>query len=295
MKCIQKFLLPLLAILLVLPAFAQLPTTCMNMPTGRAENIVTSTVGNYTLPITAASWTGGTATVTVANSLSIGNIVIVSGIATASGTNSSFNGQVTLTGASSTAIQYAVGVNPGTAVISTVAQVYYPGTSYLGHCIGGVVYQVPLMGTAVNVAPVAPFQVGPSTTYGQVIPNVCHAQYNYANDGGAISTITPVNGCTLPANAMVFEEIIYNSTAAAGTGGTLSIGIGASHAALMTTGTGAVANLSGSTFLQGVVVPQTASGFIHVASASAINFTIASTPFTAGVVDVYVFYVTNPS
>ena len=278
-KCIT-FLLALT--ILSVSAFAQLPTTC-TYNTGVKPTEITVPVGALSFTVTNATWASGTTTATLTvgstTGLAVGNTVIVSGVAQRGGTASSgYNGLVTLTAVTASTVSYSVATNPGTFTATTGAQVYFPGTVQYGICANGVVYQIPAF----------------STTFGSTQPLICHAQWNVANDGGAISTITPVNGCTIPAPSVVIGAVVYNSTAAAGTSGTMSIGWGSSHAAIMSTGVGAVANLSGGVFMQTAVYPQGTAAtptYVHLTTPQAINFTIATTVFTAGVVDVYVLYV----
>jgi hypothetical protein len=285
--------------ILSVSAFAQLPTTCNSAPGAKPTDIV-ATTGALTYSVTSATWAAGTETLTIgANSLSIGNIVVVSGLATRGGViTSGGNGQVTLTGQTASTISYAVPVNPGTFAATTTAQVYYPGLTYLGTCINGVVYQVPIYGTAVNNAAVQPTMVGPSTTFGQVQPIICHAQYSFANDGGshtaASGVVTPKNGCTIPAKSAVVGAVIYNSTqATSGGSATVSIGWSGLAAGLMTAATGTVANLSGSVFMTPVIT-STYSTWQTVSAAQPITFTIGTADLTAGVIDVYVTYITMP-
>ena len=268
--------------ILSVSAFAQLPATCTLAPGAKPMEIAVP-VGALSFSVTNATWASGTsiATLTVGSTtgLAVGNIVVVSGVAQRGGTASSgYNGLVTLTAVTASTISYSVTANPGTFTATSGAQVYFPGTVQYGICVNGVVYQIPAF----------------STTFGSAQVMVCHAQWNFANDGGAQTTITPVNGCTIPAPSMVIGAVVYNSTAAAGTSGTMSIGWGSSHAAIMTTGVGAVANLSGGVFMQTAIYPQgTAASptYVHLTTPQAINFTIATTTFTAGVVDVDVLYI----
>ena len=278
-KCFS-FLLALT--ILSVSAFAQLPSTC-DYAVGAAPRHVAVATGALTFQVTAAAWSSGTSTATLTlgstTGLAVGNNVLVSGLMQRGGTaTSGYNGFETLTAVTASTVSYALTANPGTFTATTGAQVYFPGTVQFGVCVSGVVYQVPVF----------------STAFGSSQPMICHAQWNYTNDGGAISTITPVNGCTIPAPSAVIGAVVYNSTAAAGTSGTMSIGWGSSHAAIMSTGIGAVANLSGGVFMQTAVYPQGTAAtptYAHLTTPQAINFTIATTAFTQGVVDVYVLYV----
>ena len=277
-KCIT-FLLALT--ILSVSAFAQLPSTCAYVP-GAAPKPMFASTGSLTYSVTAATWTSGTsvAALTIgAHSLAVGQKVLVSGLKQRGGTvESGFNGLVTLTAITSSTVSYTLAINPGTFTATTGAQVTLPGTPYYGVCANGFVYQL------------TPF----SSLFGTTAVQVCHAQWSFAADGGAISTITPVNGCTIPAPAAIVGAVVYNSTAATGASGTMSIGWGASTAAVMTTAVGAVANLSGGVFMQTAVYPQgTAASptYVHITAPQAMNFTIGTTAFTTGVVDAYVLYV----
>jgi hypothetical protein len=61
----------------------------------------------------------------------------------------------------------------------------------------------------------------------------------------------------------------------------------------MTAATGAVASLSGSVFMTPVIT-STYSTWQTVSAAQPITFTIGTADLTAGVIDVYVTYITMP-
>ena len=172
------------------------------------------------------------------------------------------------------------------------------GLQYFGVCINGTVYQVPIVATNNALPGLVPIgnmgPLVPDAMTGKSLVKFCHAQYNFAVDGGAISTITPTNGCTLPLNGIVVNSFIYVSTAGVGASGTMSVGwgSGANKASLL--GATAVASLTAGSFQQSLIVPQTASTFIHLAAAAPITVTIATTAFTAGVVDIWVEYIGSP-
>jgi hypothetical protein len=65
------------------------------------------------VPITAATWSGGTVTITANNNFQAGNIVDVQGISP-----TGYNGQFTIVSASATQFTYAVTNNPGTATVT---------------------------------------------------------------------------------------------------------------------------------------------------------------------------------
>ena len=279
-------------------AFAQLPLTC-TATAGRGPMPVSVTVGGVSYSVSNATWSAGTAVLTIgANTLSSSNVVIIQGIATQAATlPSGYNGEFTLTAETSSTISYALPANPGTFVATANATVTLPGSVYYGTCINGLVYQIPVYGVSPSQANLSPTVVTTTAGFGTSMPFVCHAQWSYANDGGSHSTnsgvITPVNGCTIPAKSAVIGAIIYNSTQAVGATATLTIGWSGLPAGLMTAGTGAVANLTGSVFMTPVITG-TYSTWQRVATALPITFTIGTADMTAGVVDVYVLYVTMP-
>jgi hypothetical protein len=172
------------------------------------------------------------------------------------------------------------------------------GLQYFGVCVGGTVYQVPLIAVSNSLPGAAPIgnlpPFVPEAMTGKSLLKYCHAQYNFAVDGGAISTITPTNGCTLPLNGIVVNSYIYVSTAGVGASGTMSIGWGSGGNKASLLGATAVASLTTASFQQSLIVPQTASTFIHLAAAAPITVTITTTAFTAGVVDIWVEYIGSP-
>lgn len=133
-----------------------------------------------------------------------------------------------------------------------------------------------------------------SSQYGNPSKGVCHFQYNFAVDTGAIGTIIPANNCTIPAGAIVDGCTIYASTAGTtSASGTLAIGFsgtgGGVNKLLAAT---AAASVTG--VLQCVILPQTASGFIHLTTAGQGEVAIATGALTAGIVDVWATYFVSP-
>ncbi len=131
----------------------------------------------------------------------------------------------------------------------------------------------------------------PNTAFGESVLRCAHAQYSFAVDGGAISTITLANNATIPANAMIMSAAV-NSTTAGTSGGsaTMSIGTSAGSSASSILGATAVASFSSNAKVQAVPVPQTASTWVKLTAAGQITVTIATATFTAGIVEIYVFY-----
>ena len=140
----------------------------------------------------------------------------------------------------------------------------------------------------------ASYATSDTSQFGNPAQGTCHFQYNFAVDGGAVGTIVPANNCVIPKGALITGCTMYASTAGTtSASGTLSIGIsgtgGATNALLAAT---AAASITG--VLQCAVVPQTASGFLHMTTAGAGEVAIATGALTAGIVDVWAYYVTSP-
>jgi hypothetical protein len=134
-----------------------------------------------------------------------------------------------------------------------------------------------------------------SSIFGTVAMGVCHFEYNFAVDGGAIGTIIPKNNCVIPANSIITGSTIYASTAlTTSASGTLSIGYsGTGGGTTKLLAATAAASVTG--ILQSVIVPQTASGFGKITTAGAGEVAIATGAITAGIVDCWIYWVTSPA
>lgn len=150
-------------------------------------------------------------------------------------------------------------------------------------------------GSAITASSVGDAQLVPNTAVGISALRVAHATYNFAVDGGgAPGLITPAANAIIPANSIIIGAVIDWTTAGTGTSNTTAIG---------TTGTGsavnallhatAVASLTG--IVQSQIVQNTASGFVKITTAGTITLTTAVAALTAGVCEIYVFYVTSSS
>ena len=183
-------------------------------------------------------------------------------------------------------------LNLGTWTNYTLPTTVLAGTS-TGQMTTATASQVNALATA--AAGVAAGSVGgagltSNTAVGNTGMQVCHATYNFAVDGGAVSTITPASNCTLPANSVIFNSGIEATTAGT-SGGSATVAVGLSGTGGSTTallGATAVASVTGR--LQSAVVPQTASGWKKLTTAGAVTVTIATAALTAGVIEVYVMY-----
>lgn len=124
---------------------------------------------------------------------------------------------------------------------------------------------------------------------------LCKTRYDFAVDGGAVSTITPKQNGIIPIYAIITECLIYVITTTVGSTGNISIGLsagGAGVAALLAAT--ARASLSAGSFFQGIPV-QSATGantsLIHMSAAGSPTVTISTNALTAGVIEIFTRFV----
>lgn len=135
------------------------------------------------------------------------------------------------------------------------------------------------------------FNLVANTVYGVSALRIAHAQYSFAVDGGAQTTITPVNNFTLPTNSVVTGASLNSTTAGAGATSTLSVGLSAGGGTTTSlVGATAVATWTTNAKVQATPVPQTASTWIKLTAPAQATVTIATANWTAGVIEIYVFY-----
>lgn len=117
---------------------------------------------------------------------------------------------------------------------------------------------------------------------------VAHAIYSFATDGGAISTITPALGATLPNNAVIVAATI-NSTTAVTSAGSATVAVGTSAGSSTTSILAATGKASFTTdaLLNGVPVFATP---VKLTAAGNITLTVGTAALTAGIIEVFVFY-----
>ena len=72
----------------------------------------TLTITPLTVPVTAASWSAGTATINAGNSFSIGQTVVIAGV-----TPSGYDGTFVITSADATSFTYSLSTSPGTGTV----------------------------------------------------------------------------------------------------------------------------------------------------------------------------------
>lgn len=134
------------------------------------------------------------------------------------------------------------------------------------------------------------------TTVGTVIANgglgvVGNAKmtYDFAVDGGAISTITPTNSPTIPINAIILGGTIDIITTLVGATATISLGTSAgSNAASLKAATAVASWTAGQLALTPVF---TAATYVKLTAAGRPTLTIAVAALTAGKFNVNLVYV----
>lgn len=135
-----------------------------------------------------------------------------------------------------------------------------------------------------------------NTQAGSSVSYVAHARYNFATDGGAISTITPAIGATIPINAVITKVLITCITTTVGSTGNVSAGLsaGGAGAAALWAATARASCSAGTMFdgvpLAGATASLANATYIKMSAAGNVTFTIASNALTAGVVDIDVWY-----
>lgn len=165
----------------------------------------------------------------------------------------------------------------------------------------GSTWTCPAVGPYINtwvqtgILPGGSFTPSDNTLPGTSTSFVCHARYNFAVDGGAVSTITPRTGCTIPINAIITRVLVNNVVAPVGSTGNVSVGLsagGAGTAALLAAT--ARGSLTVGTIFEGIPVVGTASTsnttLIKTTAAGAVTVTIATNALTAGILDILVYY-----
>lgn len=116
------------------------------------------------------------------------------------------------------------------------------------------------------------------------------AIYNFATDGGAVSTITPKLTQEIPDNAIIVGGTI-NSTTACTSGGAATVSVGTSAGSSTTSllGATAVASLSADARINSVA---TFAAPVKMTAKGNITFTIATAALTAGVIEATVIFYT---
>jgi hypothetical protein len=116
------------------------------------------------------------------------------------------------------------------------------------------------------------------------------AKYDFAVDGGAVSTITVATNGIIPDNAIILGGML-NATTALTSGGsaTIAVGTSAGSSASSIKAATAVASYSADALL--AVVPLwTAATAVKMTAAGSVTVSIATAALTAGVLEITLFY-----
>lgn len=114
--------------------------------------------------------------------------------------------------------------------------------------------------------------------------------YVFGVDGGAISTITPANSPTLPANAIILGGTIDITTTLT-SGGSATIALGLGSGAQVASLKAALAVASWTAGQLALIPIFTAATYVKVAAATRLTLTVATAALTAGVFDVNLVYI----
>jgi hypothetical protein len=136
-----------------------------------------------------------------------------------------------------------------------------------------------------------------NTSTGISPQRVCHVTYSFAVDGGA-TPIVPAGNCVIPANAVITNMGVQATTSVTA-GGLATVAIGcvggtACGSSSLMAAT-AKASLTAGTFGQSIPLPQTASTWVKTTASTGITLTIATGPLTAGILEVYVYFIVSSS
>lgn len=112
--------------------------------------------------------------------------------------------------------------------------------------------------------------------------------YNFAVDGGAVSTITPAQTATLPANAVIVGGTINSTTAVTSAGSaTVAVGTSAGSSTTALLAATAKASLSANALINAVPVFATP---VKLTAQGNVTVTIGTAALTAGVIEITLFY-----
>ncbi len=276
----KKLFLVLLALALCGSAFAQLPTTCVYIP-GGAPTPITFTVGSSTYQgVCIAGIVYQTMTLATG---ALPNLPPLAGDEVA-GFNLhrwcharyvySADG-----GVHGSAIVPVSGCTlPKNAVVENAVM-------YVSDSPGVVSLTVTANGTSACTTtnpPIVTFSTGTATATTTVAGGIVTG---FVITSKGVQTSTPTASITRGDCTGNVTATVVGSTA------TLSVGWTGAPTALLNAATMPIAT---NIFEQSAIVPQTASGFLHLADAEPVVFTIGTADLTAGVVDVWVEFVHAP-
>jgi hypothetical protein len=117
---------------------------------------------------------------------------------------------------------------------------------------------------------------------------VAHAIYDFASYGGVVSTIAPASDI-IPDNAVIIGGTINSTTAVtSAAGATVAIGTSAGSSTTSIKGVTGKASYSLDAMLNAV---PTFAAPVKMTASGTITFTIGTADLTAGVIEVWIYYV----
>ena len=126
-----------------------------------------------------------------------------------------------------------------------------------------------------------------SSGTGLGLPRVARAKYDFAVDGGLVSTITPVTNATIPDNAVIVGGTINSTTAAAGATATIAVGTSAGSSTTSLLAATAVGSFTTDAVLNSAA---TFAAPVKMTASGSVTVTIATADLTAGVIEITVLY-----
>lgn len=122
-----------------------------------------------------------------------------------------------------------------------------------------------------------------------LVLEVAHAVYDFSVDGGALGAITPALNALIPANAIIIGSTINPTTAVTSLGSaTVAVGTTAGSSATSLLTATAKASLSIDALVNGAA---TFAAPVKMSAAGQIQITVGTAALTAGVIEIFVFYV----
>jgi hypothetical protein len=144
-----------------------------------------------------------------------------------------------------------------------------------------------LVDSGVPASDLSPLTLGSGAGIGML--QVAHAIYSFVVDGGAVGAITPASNSTIPANAILVAATINPTTAVTSAGSaTAEVGTAAGSSATSILGSTAKASLTIDALINGAC---TFAAPVKMSAAGQIQITVGTAALTAGVIEIFVFYV----
>lgn len=130
------------------------------------------------------------------------------------------------------------------------------------------------------------------TGFPDVPMKVARARYNFATDGGAVSTIDLLPTPSIPAGSYIVGGFMEVDTIVAGSGASVAVNVESAGDLV------AAAAVSGApwstTGIKAIVPVFTAATLVKTTAARKVTATVTAAVLTAGAFDVVLFYITLP-